>query len=256
MDGISNDALQVLLGNLHNIRELCFKASGYNWAPDIPPPFPPTYLKHLRVLEVHYVQILQVIKAPSLVELRLQTASDIYPLGDDGYEMFDFYREVVEAFIELSSCHLRKLVLTGFTIEVEPLMNSFPDLEEFCIDERHGFSCALLGSFDEELESTPFPNLRILTLNCGSYRAEDIVGVLTSILEFRNGVYIGKPSIPLRPLEKIIIKRRYAWYPVPDFYDSEPIPDEFEDAILEWAPFKVEVQFDQYQEFDTTEFDW
>ena len=252
MNGISSDALQVLLENLHNIQELCFKASGCNWTPDISP-FPPRYLEHLRVLEVHYVQILQVIKAPSLVELRLETASDIYPVGEDGYEMFDFYRKVVEAFIELSSCHLRKLVLTGFLIEqTKPLINSFPNLEELCIDERYEFSCALLGplnddasSFNEELESTAFPNLRILTLNCESCRTEDIIGVLTGILEFRNGVYIGKPSIQLRPLEKIIIKRRHAWHPVPDFYDSKPIPDELEDAMLEWAPFKVEVKFDQ-----------
>ena len=244
-DGISSDTLEALLESLHSVQELCFIASGDDSVPDISP-FPPRCLEHLRILEVPFVQILQAIKAPSLVELRLETGYDPYPVGDEGHEMMDFYRDVVEAFIELSSCHLRKLVLTGFTDEqATPLIRSFPDLEELCIDDCNGCPCELLGSFYKELEFTVFPKLRILTLSCVPYRAEGIVKALTNILEFRNGVYIGKPSIPLRPLEKIIIKWRLEWSLVPCFYASVPIPDEFEDAISKWARFKVEVQFDQ-----------
>ena len=134
-----------------------------------------------------------------------------------------------------------ELVLTGFTAAMaEPLINSFPDLKKLCINDRDGCPCSLLGS-----SFTAFPNLRILTLICDLRCAQDIMGALTRILEFRNGVYIGKPSIPLRPLEKIIIKRWHAWDPAPYFYDPEPIPDEFESAISEWVLFQVDVQFDQ-----------
>ena len=216
MDGISSDALQILLENLHSIQELYFKASGYTYVPDIYP-FPPRCLEHLRILEAPYPQILQVIKAPSLVELCLETDYELYP--DDGYEMLDFYREVLEAFIEVSSCHLRKFILTEFTLEqAEPLINSFPDLEELCIDDLNGCPCELLGSFDKEPAFTVFPNLRFLTLTYEPYRTEAIVKALEGILEFRNGIYIGEQSIPLRPLEKIIIKhRRHAWSPIPYF---------------------------------------
>jgi len=246
IDGISRDALRVLFESLCNIQELCFKTHGCRSMPDISA-FPPRCLEHLDVLEVPYIQILQVIKAPSLVELRLETTYGLYPYDD---EMLDFYREVVAAFIGLS-CHFRKLVLTGYTMEgTGPLMDSFPDLEELCIDDCAGWPYVLLGSFNEELESIAsshlFPKLRIFTLRCEPYRAESVVAGLTRILEFRNGVYIGKPSaIPLRPLEKIIIKRKRPWdLAFPSFYDSEPIPAKFEDAILEWAPFEVEVEFD------------
>ena len=246
-DGILSDTLKALLESLHSVQELYFMASQYASVPATSP-FPPRCLEHLRVLEVPFAlreEILQAIKAPSLVELRLETGYDPYPAGDGGYEMMDFYRDVVEAFIELSSCHLRKLVLTGFTDEqAAPLIRSFPDLEELCVDDLHGCPWELLGSRYEDLKFTAFPNLRILTLSSVP-RDADIVKALTNILKLRNGVYIGKPSIPLRPLEKIVIKRRHEWSPVPCFYEPEPIPHELEDAISKWARFKVEVQFDQ-----------
>ena len=244
MDGISSDVLQVLLESLQDIQELRFVSySGYVNTEDLRP-FPPRRLEHLRILEVPYHhRILRVIKAPVLVELRLAMFDEFYPIAYDG----DFYRQIVEAFIELSSCYSCKLVLADFTIEqAEPLIRSFSHLEELCIDDDDGSRFELLESLndDEELGFTAFPNLRILTLIYGPYVDENLVKRLTSRLEFQNGAYIGRSSIP-RPLEKIIIKPKEDFFSMLESSDPEPIPVAFKDPISDWAPFKVDVQLDQ-----------
>lgn len=148
-----------------------------------------------------------------VIQVRLATPGELYPMKYD-----DDYRQAVEAFIKLS-CHLRELTLADFTIEqAKPLTHSFTHLEKLCIDDQ---SCHELLNV-KKLRSTAFPNLRILTLICNF--SKDLAKMLTRILGFRNGVYIGRLSIRW-PLEKII-------KPKGDLFP-------FKEAISDWQHSKL-----------------
>ena len=240
---ISSHALQVLLENLRGIQELHL-----SYRSGQPPnlSFPPTYLSHLRVLDVNFHQILQVIMAPSLLELRLEMEPEEYRLFGDEAERFDL--EVVETFIELSACHLRKLALMGFRAAfAKSLVDIFPYLEELCIDILDG-SCNLLELLlTDEQGFVAFPKLRLFTLICGAKYVDEKVETITSILESRNSSHIGAPpSISVVPLEKIVLQLKQEWHIRAHlFHYPIPIPSAFKNAISKWASFKVDVQIDQ-----------
>jgi hypothetical protein len=240
---ISSHALQVLLENLRGIQELHL-----SYRSGQPPnlSFPPTYLSHLRVLEVNFHQILQVIMAPSLLELRLEMVPEEYCLLGDEAERFDL--EVVETFVELSACHLRKLVLVEFRATfAKSLVDILPYFEELCIDILDG-SCNLLELLlTDEQGFVAFPKLRLFTLICEAQYVDEKVETVTSILESRNSSHIGAlPSISAVPLEKIVLQLKRDWHTRVRFLHYPiPIPSAFKNAISKWAPFKVDVQIEQ-----------
>jgi hypothetical protein len=242
LDGISNNALHALLENLQGIQELrLYYRCGQS--PDLS--FPPTCLKHLRVLDVDsYHHIFPVISAPSLLELRLETLSEAWHVYLDQPERFNF--KVVEAFVELSACHLRNLVLAGFRAAyVKPLADLFHYIEELCIDTLDGY-CSLLEVLTDKQEFIAFPKLRTFTLICSAEYADKKIETITTILELRNGSYVGAPpSVSLVPLDTIVLQLKQGGPIISHSYDPIPVPPAFKDAISMWAPFEIDVQVEQ-----------
>jgi hypothetical protein len=240
MNEISSNSLQVLLENLQGIQELrIFYSSGHSRAYS----FPPTCLKHLRVLDVD-CPILPVMTAPSLLELRLEMMSESWLASYGDPELYDF--KAVETFIKLSGCRLRKLIIAGFRAAyVKPLADLFHYIEELCIESTYG-TCNLLEVLADKQEFVAFPKLRIFTLISTPEYVDQNIETIRTILELRNGPYVGAPpSNSLMPLDKIVLQLKAERSGRSQSYDRAPIPPAFKDAIPMWAPFEIDIQVEQ-----------
>ena len=237
---ISSNSLQVLLENLQGIQELrLFYSSGQSPVYS----FPPTCLKHLRVLDVDS-PILPVIMAPSLLELRLEMMCGAWLAYYNQPEWFDF--KAVETFVKLSGCHLRKLILAGFSAAyVKPLADLFYYIEELSIESTYK-TCNLLEVLTDKQGFVTFPKLRIFTLIATPEYVDERIETIGSILELRNGPYVGAtPSVSLAPLDKIALQMKDEKPDRSQSYDGIPIPPAFQEAISMWAPFEVDIQVEQ-----------
>ncbi|KAK2462802.1 hypothetical protein APHAL10511_005193 [Amanita phalloides] len=237
---VLGEKLPTLLQSLQRIAELRFMV--HNFQAETPVYVSaPKCLNHLRILEVPYPQILEIIEAPCLYELHLKTSYDIYPVDDDGNELFGWYRELVDGFMQRSSCRIRRVTLEGFdAILAKPLVSAFPHLKELCFDESSDYRSIDILQFNPDSDAVAFPNLRNLSLTCYPFEVESKIDSLANILASRN-----RADSQVSRLEKLVIllKQKLSILPCP--LEPLPIPPAFERILPEWAHFQVDIQFEQ-----------
>ncbi|KIL59748.1 hypothetical protein M378DRAFT_168887 [Amanita muscaria Koide BX008] len=212
------DNLYVLIKQLRDIEELIL--DGPEFYGLVYPLGTPQCLQHLRVLQVCCVETLGFITAPSLSELCLDGSDSPFCSHDDPNEVSA--KEILNSFIQRSSCKIHKLTLSGFGrySKFTPLVQLFPDVVELC----------LVGAkpcLEDLLLPSQFPGLRVL--DHATYRFDaKCLRTLLAILRLRNS---SSATCSAAPLAKVIFR--------PVFEDGKA-------SVLvtttDWASFESYVQ--------------
>ncbi|KAM6495170.1 hypothetical protein JOM56_009793 [Amanita muscaria] len=194
-----DDLLYDLIKQLRDIEELRLILDGAESDDLVYPLGTPQCLQHLRVLEVCCVETLGFITAPSLSELCLDGSESLfYPQMFDDNPNEVLAKEILNSFLQRSSCKIHKLTLSGFGWynKFTPLVQLFPDVVELCLVTAQ--TC-----LEDLLSPSQFPGLRVLDCTTHPIDAKCFMRPLLAILRLRNS---SSATCSAAPLTKVIFR--------------------------------------------------